>query len=284
MQPLLDQHKLTALVYYIEALLNYLPGIREPTRKFLVSLRDWPVQMGYTAVSHGVYKNKVKELVSLHHPFSATPEEWTACAGSSPRYRGYPCSLWTLFHTLTVIAESSDPAFLYGGVSTVANAMIGYIAQFFSCRDCALHFSNHVSSLGFLPTTADQSILWLWTIHNKANSALSGDPTEDPAHPKIQWPSPSNCPACRQFRDRWTPLTRINGEMWSQGDVIDYIKSVYSEDNLIDNIDEEKSSEEVIEEALEELQNATSSTAEWSEEAFKKARQKIVSRCVRPIN
>ena len=63
MQPVLDQQKLKTLVYYIEVvqhfalpfpfpwifssfvkvLLNYLPGIRDPVRKFLVSLRDWPV-------------------------------------------------------------------------------------------------------------------------------------------------------------------------------------------------------------------------------------------------
>ena len=60
MQPVLNQQKLKALVYYIEVpflfnfskvfkfsswkvLLNYLPEIREPIRKFLVSLRDWPV-------------------------------------------------------------------------------------------------------------------------------------------------------------------------------------------------------------------------------------------------
>ncbi len=30
--------------------------------------------------------------------------KWTGCEGSSPKYRGYPCSMWTLFHTLTVNA------------------------------------------------------------------------------------------------------------------------------------------------------------------------------------
>lgn len=28
--------------------------------------------------------------------------EWIHCKGSMPRYRGYPCSLWSLFHALTV--------------------------------------------------------------------------------------------------------------------------------------------------------------------------------------
>ena len=50
MQPVLDQQKLKVLVYYIEVLLNYLPGLREPVRKFLVSLRDWPVWRVHTRI------------------------------------------------------------------------------------------------------------------------------------------------------------------------------------------------------------------------------------------
>ena len=55
----------------------------------------------------------------------------------------------------------------------------------------------HVSALGYLPHTPDQSILWLWSLHNTANQLLVGDTTEDPAAPKLQWPSAENCPTCR---------------------------------------------------------------------------------------
>ena len=41
---------------------------------------------------------------------------------------------------LTVAAADTDPALRVRGVSTVANAMIGYIGQFFQCRDCAENF------------------------------------------------------------------------------------------------------------------------------------------------
>ena len=74
-------------------------------------------------------------------PWQTGPEyKWAACAGSDPRYRGYPCALWTLWHVLTVAAADTDPALRVRGVSTVANAMIGYIGQFFQCRDCAENF------------------------------------------------------------------------------------------------------------------------------------------------
>ena len=43
---------------------------------------------------------------------------------------------------------------------------------------------------------ANDAILWLWRAHNKANLRLHGDVTEDPEHPKIQFPSSDFCPAC----------------------------------------------------------------------------------------
>jgi len=280
MQPVLDQQKLKTLVYYIEVLLNYLPGIRDPVRKFLVSLRDWPVQMGYSSLPHTLYKKKVEELLELHRPFSKTPMEWQGCKGSSPQYRGYPCSLWTLFHALSVNAAAKDPAFVYGGVSSVANSMIGYVSQYFSCRECALHFANHVSSLGFLPTNPDQTILWLWTVHNIANRNLAGDATEDPAHPKVQWPSTSQCPQCRRSRDRWTPLTLINGHLWNQVEVVKYMKTVFLEEHLINNLPESRrGSEEVeVKEVLESLTGRTN----WTEASVLEAKAKIEQYCLQP--
>lgn len=35
-------------------------------------------------------------------------KDYIGCKGSEPRYRGYPCSLWTLFHILTVQAYITD--------------------------------------------------------------------------------------------------------------------------------------------------------------------------------
>ena len=32
-------------------------------------------------------------------------ERYAACRGSQSHFRGYPCSLWTLFHAVTVNAE-----------------------------------------------------------------------------------------------------------------------------------------------------------------------------------
>ena len=132
-------------------------------------------------------------MVSLYRPFEATPDDWQACKGSEPHLRGYPCSLWTLFHTLLANAAlEGDPSMAYGGKavsllsgsffpsilisgqSMVARTMVGYIHHFFSCRHCAANFKMKVQTLGFLPNTRKDSILWLWQVHNMANEKLKG--------------------------------------------------------------------------------------------------------------
>merc|ERR1711953_1133803 len=180
-QPILDQRKLQTLYQYLETLINFFPNMRPELKNFLISLREWPVMMRLKSLTNTHYKAKVEELLLFHRPFAGTPSDWAdaGCAGSSPQFRGYPCSLWTLFHTLMSSATNKDLAWRYHGtMSTVANTMINYIRDFFSCRDCSENFNSHVASIGYLPRNPDQSLLWLWTIHNTANVLLSGDPTE----------------------------------------------------------------------------------------------------------
>ena len=78
---------------------------------------------------------QVNELVEVYRPFEATPSQWEDCRGSEPHLRGYPCSVWTSFHTMfTNAAIKGDPSMKFGNPSTVAVAMTGYIRLFFSCR------------------------------------------------------------------------------------------------------------------------------------------------------
>ena len=163
-----------AIYQYLEVIIRYLP-LRENIIKFLQALRDWPVQMNLRTIKSTDFSEKVEELMAFYNPFDATPEDWKGCKGSKPHFRGYPCSVWTLFHALTVNAAlKGDPGMMVGGSSSVAKAMVAYIHHFFSCRPCAKHFAAKVNLLGFLPTTPNDSILWLWQIHNIANKFLKG--------------------------------------------------------------------------------------------------------------
>lgn len=44
--------------------------------------------------------------------------------------------------------------------------------------------------------TPEDTVLWLWRAHNRANKRLSGDASEDPHFPKQQFPPSSICPKC----------------------------------------------------------------------------------------
>lgn len=78
-----------------------------------------------------------------------------------------------------------------------------YIFNFFSCSDCVKNFKNETTF--FMPPSLTknnvknfnkQEIVWLWEVHNSVNHRLAGDRTEDPEHPKIQFPLRIDCPEC----------------------------------------------------------------------------------------
>ncbi|CAH8455078.1 unnamed protein product [Schistosoma turkestanicum] len=189
------------------------------------------------------YKAQLSEIsVWLNSKTSITGQEWVAyleeiklplykgpfmaCNGSKPHYRGYPCGLWTLFHSLTVeqyllSSSSSDRQ-----VDSVAHALGRFIPRFFSCTYCAFHFALNTANLArpgesilpenrntpspeefvfdesVIPTlpkapeTPRDTVLWLNAIHNRVNKRLAGTPSEDPTAPKIQFPPPYLCPTC----------------------------------------------------------------------------------------
>jgi len=273
-QPMFDLAKKDALVLYIDSLLHYFPNQSPEMEGFLKALIQWLRQWQYQVLTPEMFKAKANELSEKHLPFANTPAQWSegGCAGSSPEKRGYPCSLWTLFHTLMASAADKDPAFSFHQISTVARTMIGYISFFFSCRDCSRNFQEHVTTAMYHPGTPDQSLLWLWSIHNTANTMLAGDPTEDPAAPKIVWPSNENCPTCRTngFGHQWAPMRAINGEVWNEAEVVKYLRFVYHPSRIV--------IEDKIKKILEELKEKLNSK---SDSIFDEAHDKLVGYCQR---
>merc|ERR1719225_212406 len=115
--------------------------------------------------------------------------------------------------------------------------MVNYVYYFFSCRHCADNFRKKVNRLGFLPVNPRDSILWLWQIHNMANAKLKGDPTEDPQHPKIIWPSTTDCPNCRTDRmDLFNldpQIAFVEGQLWNITSLVEHSIKVYGADLLV---------------------------------------------------
>ncbi|EDV42569.1 uncharacterized protein Dana_GF18057 [Drosophila ananassae] len=146
-------------------------------------------------------------------------KRYVGCVSSKPFLRGFTCSLWSLFHFLTVEAAKSPNQLPPG---TVLSAIHGFAKYFFGCSDCSNHFQEMAKRRRMdLVRTHDEEILWLWAGHNEVNKRLSGDATEDPKFPKIQFPSSEDCPSCR-----------TNNSDWHTGEVLQYLKDLYNKENL----------------------------------------------------
>uniref|UniRef100_A0A8C6NLW6 Sulfhydryl oxidase n=1 Tax=Nothobranchius furzeri TaxID=105023 RepID=A0A8C6NLW6_NOTFU len=210
---------LNALKKYISVLAKYFPG-RPVVVNLLKTLKAWLQDQTENKISYKAFEDVLDNRV----PHTALPEgvRWVGCQGSQPHFRRYPCGVWTLFHVLSVQANStggSDPV-------EVLSAMRSYIHHFFGCRACAEHFENMaqegLEQVGTLPS----AVLWLWFRHNQVNNRISGDLSEDPFFPKIQWPSPETCPACHTVNEK-------REHKWSKDEVLSFLLSHYSSSNIL---------------------------------------------------
>ena len=132
----------------------------------------------YTEMAGEEYVEILDELQEKHQPFNETSSSWVGCLGSDPKYRGYPCSLWQTFHTITVGALLADEFDMNEGVS---KTIYDYVHHFFTCRHCAEHFAQEVarsSSSSYntttLPMWPSDTVFWMWRLHNMANLRLKG--------------------------------------------------------------------------------------------------------------
>lgn len=174
----------------------------------------------------------VKELEAKYHPvFSSS--QWIGCRPSKIGKRGFSCGLWQLFHYLTVSATNYDRS---DEPHEVLRAIHGFVKYFFGCTHCSQHFQEMAEKNGIWKVmTKDEAVLWLWSAHNEVNHRLAGDETEDPAFPKIQYPSRETCPQCyKQIVSSQNSGNSNSNDAahWDTGEVLYYLRSVFSLLNL----------------------------------------------------
>lgn len=211
----LKNEELQALLSYLDALIFAFP--------FKGNLKNFIIELAETLQTKnewngGEVYDLVKSLEKKHAPVYVTALDYIACKGSEPKYRGYTCGLWTLFHTLTVNAANKP------GIQgpKVLKAIHGYVKHFFGCTECSQHFLNMAAKNRLFDVKEnDKAVLWLWISHNEVNLRLAGDITEDPKHPKIQFPNASKCPECRLARGAWNLPA-----------VYEYLQKMYGSDNI----------------------------------------------------
>ena len=156
---------------------------------------------------------------------------WASCAGSEAKYRGYPCGLWMLLHTVTIhcfpLVHYNDqhvrrPQYRPWSIdsSKALQILRDYIVNFFTCEHCREHFTKMSMHLEESVTDDVSAILWLWSAHNSVNKRLANDISTDPAHPKVQFPDHQQCHAC-------SDVSSNNTITWNHTAVLVYLFDFY---------------------------------------------------------
>ncbi|XP_077681471.1 sulfhydryl oxidase 1 [Eretmochelys imbricata] len=219
----LTGERVRALKDFVAVLAKYFPG-RPFVQNFLRSVDRWLRNMRVSRIPYSAL-----ERVLTNRKEGQAPEvlsnnmTWVGCQGSKPHFRGYPCSLWTLFHLLTV--QATRYRRLGTGPLEVLGAMRGYVWSFFGCRECAQHFEGMAAESMDKVRSVDKAVLWLWSRHNRVNARLAGTETEDPEFPKLQWPPPDLCPLCHGVVNR--------RHVWDEAAVLRFLKAHFSPANII---------------------------------------------------
>ena len=189
----LNATQLLTLQRFLRAVHSYFPFDEREPAEFIERLLNETLKY-QVSLSADKY---LEILRNSKYDFSSRFSNWASCRGSLSNYRGYTCSLWSLFHTLTVreyLHANQEQKWV--NLHEVLFTMRDYITTFFSCSHCAAHFATMASDLEQQLQQPNSSVLWLWNAHNKVNRRLAGDITEDPEHPKIPFPSKTVCPKC----------------------------------------------------------------------------------------
>ncbi|XP_004072966.1 sulfhydryl oxidase 2 [Oryzias latipes] len=196
--------------------------------KLMETLSDWLLSLPLQRIPYQAVLDLVNNKMRIAGVFLGEELRWVGCQGSRPGLRGYPCSLWTLFHVLTVQHDAMPNALDNTGLEVeaapVLQVMRSYIRTFFGCQECSRHFEQAVAAGIHEVKSAEQQIVWLWNQHNRVNARLAGSLSDDPLFPKAQWPSPSLCASCHEER---------NGvHEWNLDNVLHFLRHHYSASNL----------------------------------------------------
>ncbi|KAL7669526.1 hypothetical protein ACOME3_010178 [Neoechinorhynchus agilis] len=223
----IDADKLGFIKRWVKFLCLFFPG-RRHVRRYLFLLDQQLSKVASPLLGHEFGMIARTGQMDAYLPDRIL---WRHCTGSEPHFRGYPCSVWMLFHVLTVshyhhAHEADSLGWHYSG-SDVIELFTVYITSFFSCSQCADHFKlSTADARSKLPNESDHAIMYLWKIHNHVNQHIAGDITEDPCWPKKQFPDEHDCVGCF---DRLSP----EGSDWNELSVFNFLVQFYGSHNII---------------------------------------------------
>ena len=119
-----------------------------------------------------------------------------------------------------------------------------FVQNFFTCVSCREHFTAMAANMGEHIKNDVDGVLWLWCAHNVVNRRLSGDTSEDPQYPKVQYPPLDQCPTCHwtsaRGKDAGTRCHDFELEdrskqetlQWSENEVAMFLCSMYGHSHI----------------------------------------------------
>lgn len=129
---------LLALKRYINVLNKYNP-LGNNGRQFLKKLNDY-VKTHNHSIKGVDFESQAKTYASEYSPVFSS-KHYVGCVASKTGLRGFTCSLWKLFHFLTIQDAENDNS---DDPLDILQAMHGYVKYFFGCTDCSNHFQVSV--------------------------------------------------------------------------------------------------------------------------------------------
>ncbi|KAI1300232.1 Sulfhydryl oxidase 1 [Halotydeus destructor] len=212
----LNSTQLAVMKAFISVVNEYFPFDQDKPASFFKLMAGWASTKEHHLDTHELAE--AMKTIDKDTPLPAM-KPYQGCAGSQEMYRGYPCSVWTLFHVLAVSEYHHEQEDNY---LEVLPTMRAYITNFFGCSECAQNFAKEAANLEHEIKSKAGSVLWLWRTHNRVNQRLAGDLTEDPYHPKVQYPTKETCPKCHY----------VNGT-FIEPPTLDFLVERYRKENII---------------------------------------------------
>lgn len=210
-------------------LLKYLPlsGWDMKMDKFISDLRTNLDKNRATFEKVGITGREMSDLLELSGADEIRlrygREKWVSCSMSDRYNKGYTCSLWLLFHSLTV-GEYSRAAPVRTRPTMVLSTMKGYITKFLGCTVCSSNFEKETESLEISLTVRNSSVLWLWDTHNRVNQRLNlENHSNQRSLSKVIFPHKDLCQSCIK-----TDITKLEMDGKTLTDVDWDMKSILS--------------------------------------------------------
>ena len=241
----LNLEQTNALIHFLNVLSENFPFQDDKSKQFIKHLHDFLVKKVNSTKrkqnlnEYSIDTEDIRTTMNMYEEYYHFPEmgKYYSCADVSPLIkRSYPCSLWTLFHVMTVAEyQRSLLSKQWSSLHATLYAMRDYIKNFFGCTECAQHFTEMSTNLENELTYSNSSVLWLWHAHNKVNARLKGSSSESKLLPKRQFPTYDECANCYiskpdvQFYSNYESYQRY----FNEKQILQFLVNYYSASKLI---------------------------------------------------